>query len=93
MSGFLLDASSGFNDSLSTSVEVLHFQPILQIFRELGDEDILLGMLASELSYVCHLIWKRQFNSFKIFSDLRDLKAFGSLGLFRLTSCTHDVDI
>ena len=53
----LLDAPSGsfFGDSFTSSVEVTHLQSIFQIFREMGDENILLRVLTSELSYVGHL--------------------------------------
>ena len=56
VSGFFLEASSGVDDGLpSSSVEVLHLQPVLQVLRELRDEDVLLGMLSRELSNICHL--------------------------------------
>ncbi len=50
---------------LASTVEVPHLEPVLQIFGELGDEDVLLRVLASELSDVRH--FESLFQKLKIF--------------------------
>ncbi len=49
-----------FIHCLSTSIEVPHLQPVLQVLRECSDEHILLRLLSNKLSYVGHFAHQQE---------------------------------